>query len=248
MKLKFIITSILITIVSLLFAQDLKEFKFEKAEKLPSTINTNGEEVKPIFNSSGTVMYFVRTKHPKNIDFISKPNNEDIWEAVKDENGNWQEAEHESTINDKENNSIIGSGIEDHYFLLNTYQDKKHLQYGIALTKKLAEHSWSKPEIVEIPELKYQGDFYDFFISKDENILLISIKGEDSKGEEDLYVCLNNDGKWSKPTNLGSTINSTGYEMSPYLSTDNKKLYFVIEIERQTYRQRDRKTDRQTNR
>ncbi len=44
--------------------------------------------------------------------------------------------------------------------------------------------------------------------------------------EEDLYVSLKNGaGEWSEPKNLGATINTEGFEISPYLSSLDK-LYF----------------------
>jgi outer membrane protein OmpA-like peptidoglycan-associated protein len=53
------------------------------------------------------------------------------------------------------------------------------------------------------------------------------MKGEDSKGEEDLYVSVKNgSGQWSRPKNLGSTINTPGFEISPFLSPDKNRIYF----------------------
>ena len=205
-------------------AQKIPDFK--EAIKLGENINTSSEEAKPVLNADGTIMYFVRAFHPENEGYEEHKENEDIWEAVKDANGDWKKAEHEVTINDEKNNSIIGKGKEDHYFLLNTYQDKKYLDYGIAETRKLAEHSWTKPDVIKIPKLKYDGDFYDFYITHDEQILIISIKGEDTKGSEDLYVSKKIDKKWSEPVNLGDKINTSGFEMSPFLTEDKKFLYF----------------------
>lgn len=222
---KKIVISLLATCGMLMAnSQEIPDFK--EAIKLDGNINTSSEEAKPILNSEGTIMYFVRAFHPENEGYDTHKENEDIWEAVKDADGNWKKAEHEVSINDEKNNSIIGQGKEDHYFLLNTYQDKKHLDYGIAQTRKLGEHNWTKPEVTKIPKLKYDGDFYDFYITHDEKILVISIKGEDTKGQEDLYVAKNVDGKWSEPINLGSVINTSGFEMSPFLTEDKKLLYF----------------------
>ena len=56
----------------------------------------------------------------------------------------------------------------------------------------------------------------------------MSMKDADSKGQEDLYVSLKNgNGEWSKPVNLGSAINTAGFEISPFLTTDKKRLYFA---------------------
>ncbi len=199
--------------------------QFVRVEKLPPSVNTEGEEVKPVFGEDNT-MYFVRTRHSENTGFSSAPDNEDVWETKRDENGGWNAPIHESSINDKNNNSILGVGKDGHYFLLNTYQSKKHLKYGIAVTSKLGHNNWKKPEFIEIPELKYKGDFYDFSIAKDETVLIISIEGPSTLGKEDLYVSLKKEGNWTKPLHMGSVINSTGYEMSPFLSDDKKTLYF----------------------
>ena len=43
----------------------------------------------------------------------------------------------------------------------------------------------------------------------------------------DIWYCVRNeDGSWSKPANLGPTINTSGNERSPFLHTDSKTLYF----------------------
>jgi hypothetical protein len=49
----------------------------------------------------------------------------------------------------------------------------------------------------------------------------------DSKGEEDLYITIKDaKGNWSKVKNLGPAINSTGFEIAPFLSADKQRLYF----------------------
>ena len=49
-----------------------------------------------------------------------------------------------------------------------------------------------------------------------------------TNGKEDLYISLkDDDGKWSAPQNLGTTINSPGYEISPFLSDDGTLLFFA---------------------
>jgi hypothetical protein len=53
------------------------------------------------------------------------------------------------------------------------------------------------------------------------------MNGEESRGNEDLYISLKNaKGEWTKPRNLGSTINTNGFEMAPFLTPDKRRLYF----------------------
>jgi len=57
--------------------------------------------------------------------------------------------------------------------------------------------------------------------------MVISHNGENSLGQEDLYVSkLGKDGIWHHPIHLGPKVNSTGYEMSPFLSENEDTLYY----------------------
>ena len=70
-------------------------------------------------------------------------------------------------------------------------------------------------------------DFLGAYVSPDLKVIIFSMNGAESRGNEDLYISLKNaKGEWSKPRNLGSTINTSGFEMAPFLSPDKRRLYF----------------------
>jgi outer membrane protein OmpA-like peptidoglycan-associated protein len=51
-------------------------------------------------------------------------------------------------------------------------------------------------------------------------------------GNEDIYVSIKkDDGTWTAPFNLGSSINSFAQEQTPYLSKDNMTLYFASNVQ-----------------
>jgi outer membrane protein OmpA-like peptidoglycan-associated protein len=55
----------------------------------------------------------------------------------------------------------------------------------------------------------------------------MSVQRKDTYGEHDLYVSfLRKDGTWTKPMNMGSSLNTLGDESTPYLAADNVTLYF----------------------
>jgi outer membrane protein OmpA-like peptidoglycan-associated protein len=147
----------------------------------------------------------------------------DIWVSKKDENGNWLPASNAgSPWNNKQSNSVIGIN-HDHtiVYLLNAYSNKS----GIAFSK-LFSGAWGEPEFIPIPGIN-RDDFVGFYVSPTFDVILISMKGKDSFGEEDLYVSLKDSfGKWTEPKNLGPTINTKGFEISPFLSQDKKRLFF----------------------
>jgi outer membrane protein OmpA-like peptidoglycan-associated protein len=191
---------------------------------LPGAINTEYEESLPIFSSDSSKLYFVRTFDPR-----SKGGklDQDIWVSFKDESDGYSEGKQVASLNSKYNNAVVGLSKDGlTLYLLNVYDGKKDLEKGISVTHHKGKDSWSKPEKLEIPNLKIEGDYYGFHINQNEDVLLISHKGLNTLGEEDLYVSLKTNGNWSEPENLGSVINTTGFEMSPFLSPNNDTLFF----------------------
>ena len=110
-------------------------------------------------------------------------------------------------------------------FLLNAYDGKKDQKKGLAVSKK-KNNSWSTPEAINIDGLDIDGEFYGFHVNEKEDVILISYMGENSLGQEDLYVCTKTGDKWSKPLHMGNTINSPGFEISPFLSKSQDTLFF----------------------
>jgi hypothetical protein len=64
----------------------------------------------------------------------------------------------------------------------------------------------------------------DFYIAKDESYLIFP---EIIGGAGDLYISYKkSDTSWTNPKSLGSLINTTDWEYGPYVSPDNKFLFF----------------------
>jgi hypothetical protein len=96
---------------------------------------------------------------------------------------------------------------------------------GIYFSKKTGE-TWSRPQLITLPGID-NYDFISFYVSPDLDVIFLSMKADDSKGSEDLYFSAKDAaGLWTKPKNLGATINTSGFEISPFLSADKKRLYF----------------------
>jgi len=198
-----------------------QELVFGQPVKLGSQINSEDEELGPILSPDGKTMYFSRAFHANNVG--GKYAGTDIWVSKKDDNGNWLPATNAGKPwNNKQSNAVIGIN-QDHtvVYLLNAYSNKS----GIAFSK-LYSGAWGAPEFIPIPGIN-RDDFVGFYVSPAFDVILISMKGKDSYGEEDLYVSLKDSfGKWTEPKNLGPTVNTKGFEISPFLSQDNKRLYF----------------------
>ncbi|MDX5348239.1 MAG: OmpA family protein, partial [Hymenobacteraceae bacterium] len=69
-----------------------------------------------------------------------------------------------------------------------------------------------------------------YFLAQGGKVLLLAVERDDGQGNQDLYVSfLQKFGVWSKPVNLGTTINTKKAEFAPFLAADQKTLFFASE-------------------
>jgi outer membrane protein OmpA-like peptidoglycan-associated protein len=197
---------------------------FTEAVKLPGSVNGDAEESMPVFSKDSATLFFTRTYDKKS---TGGEFDQDIWMSVKGSDGKYGVATRVDELNNKLHNAVFGVNKDGSViYLFNAYEGKKDLEKGISMAVKKGK-KWADPKKLIIPDLKIEGDFYGFHVNEEETIILISYNGTTTFGNEDLYVVKRqNDGTWSAPENMGNTINSAGYEMSPFLSKGMDTLYF----------------------
>jgi len=202
-------------------AQDIE---FEALNKLPAFINTSCQEIMPLATSDGKTLYFARVACNANTGGASAGS--DIWMSeYNPKTKEWGRPKNPGDVfNDRSNNAVVGMAADGKtVYLINTSPAKRIK--GIYVSKNTGG-KWSHPELEPIAFLETE-EYFGIYVSPDLRTIIASMKREDGAGEEDLYVSRKNAGKWSEPVNLGTTINSIGFEISPFLSTDGKRLYFA---------------------
>ncbi|MBX2895922.1 MAG: PD40 domain-containing protein [Cyclobacteriaceae bacterium] len=198
-----------------------QELVFSTPVPLGSAINSKDEELAPLLSPDGKTLYFIRAFHDGNTG--GRFAGTDIWVSTKNVLNEWTPATRmNNSWNNKRSNAVIGFSADNSVaYLLNAYSNKTGISFS-----KLYNGEWGQPELVPIPGIN-RDDFVGFYVHPEFDIILISMKGKDTLGEEDLYISLKDDsGSWTEPRNLGPTINTTGFEISPFLSADKKRLYF----------------------
>jgi hypothetical protein len=85
-----------------------------------------------------------------------------------------------------------------------------------------ADGSWSEAKVLPFNKAGYSAAFP--VISRDGNSIYFSSDNPEGEGGFDIYVSKKQGDTWSKPTNLGKTINTVGDEITP--SIDRNVLYF----------------------
>src|SRR6266850_569854 len=198
---------------------------FKDVMRLPSTVNSDVEESMPLLSPDGRTLYFTRMMDPENVG--GAYSGSDIWTSRLDVvTGRWSKASNRNLdINSRGNSTVVGvNKAGTILYLLNTLPSKS--PKGLYFIKKVGE-TWSKPELIRIPELESDG-FLGVFVSPDFDVIFLSMNMPGGFGEEDLYVTTRDSlGQWSRPVNLGTTINTKGFEISPFLSADKKRLFFA---------------------
>ena len=197
---------------------------YSNPERLKGTVNQElSEEGIPVLSSDLSTLYFVRTFEPAN---TGGEFDQDIWKSVRQEDGSYTETKRVDGLNNKMHNAAIGMSTDgNRLFLLNSYLGKKDQKKGISFSNKKAT-GWSNPESIAITDLDIDGEFYQFHVSEKEDVIVMSFVGSNSLGQEDLYVSMKEGDSWSKPVHMGSTINSTGFEISPFLCPTQDTLFF----------------------
>lgn len=190
-----------------------------------SIVNSEYSELAPIITPDGRTLYFTREGHPDNFGLDKQ---QDVWYAEIDENGNFSPPKNIGPpINDQYNNFAISVTPDNNSLLLgNIYRKNKNPLPGLSISNRTAE-GWSYPEKLDIQDYNSKSRYNSYSLGSDGKTLLLSIVSEPTYGDHDLYVSfLLADGTWSKPMNLGPSINTPCNEESPFLAPDGITLYF----------------------
>ena len=195
----------------------------EAAEKLGTAINSLSSERMPIISPDGRALYFARKDHAQN---IGEKNNDDIWVSYLNINGSWSEAVNiGAPLNNKDHNFVVSvSPSNDVLYLANEYDSDGG--DGVSVTRRVGRR-WSRPEALQIENHYNLSAFVNYHLNIDGTILLMAVERNDGLGDMDIFVTFQKkDGTWSKPKNLGSTINTPEVESSVFLAADEKTIYF----------------------
>lgn len=225
----FFILGLVLSSISVSSQSVRSELYFSEPERLPEYINAEqSEEVFLLFSRDSSTLYFVRQNDPENEGYKENPDDQDIWMTRKDKSGKYEKAKDVHQFNNKMNNGVVGMSLDGNsIYLLDVYNKRNKTDKGIAVARRSKGGSWGKPERIDIPGLKIEGEHWGFYVNPQETIMILSYAGQDTRGQEDLYVILKGaDGKWQSPQSLGDKINTQGFEISPYLSEDGYTLFW----------------------
>ncbi|MBP5396628.1 MAG: PD40 domain-containing protein [Bacteroidales bacterium] len=107
--------------------------------------------------------------------------------------------------------------------------DRKDMGYGGHDIYKVTKNEKGKWKVVENlgNVLTTPDDEVTVFAHPDGKTMYFSSRGHDGMGGFDIYVTTLEDGKWSKPRNLGLPINTPGDDISFVITANGKSAYYA---------------------
>mgnify|MGYP005845286225 CR=1 FL=1 len=196
----------------------------------PETIealNSDAEESMPLSFNEGDGFYFYRT-YVEGEGSNTKIKGQDIWVCEK-KKSEWERPYRLFRAGYlKGSGSVAGTSKDgNRIYLFITSYSETGTERKLGYMDKKGKDKWSSLTEIEIEGLEYEERYYSFYMSKDEEILMVSMSPSESHLDEDLYVSLKKgENKYGQLIDLGKQINTPKYEVSPYIADDGKTLYF----------------------
>lgn len=206
-----------VTKLDLSLTEDLKRIEAASAH--------DASDLNPMISSDGSVIFFTRV-----IDGYNK-----AMQCIKQKDGTWSEAKQlPSPVNLKKHNvSIASPGVDGSSFYVTGYRYEygSHPRIEGVSKTRLTDKGYGDFISFKIDGYENQGRTRSYYLSSDQEYLIMGIEGDVSYGQKDIYVSfLKSDPKegnyYSEPLNLGPIINTAADEVFGFLAADNATLYF----------------------
>ena len=181
-------------------------------------VNTPGEEYLPSLTADGNTMIFTRR------DFID----ENFYQS-EFKNGAWSIAQPLTGVNTNQNEGAQHISPDGSWLVFTACNRRDDGSQGSCdlYWSQLKNTGWTQPVPFSASINSSDWDAQPC-ISADGKTLFFSSMRPGGKGGRDLWFTTRQaGGKWSKPENLGATINTDLDEQTPFLHPDGQTLYFT---------------------
>lgn len=181
-----------------------------------SEVNSPYDEQHPVISPSGDLFFTVAFAE-------DSEDAGDVWKSTSSGEMAFQNPVKLATLSTAGYDAVVGFLDEDNILV---YHDGKERPQGVH-QYLFTGGDWSHQGKLNIQSFRNNSDQFSGRLSPSRDVLILSLESYGSYGNEDIYVSfLNEGGQWSTPQNLGPTINTYQQEMTPYLSEDNRWLFF----------------------
>lgn len=197
--------------------------RFERGKwNTPEVLPFSGEyrDSDPVISVDGKTLYFVSDRPAQGLE----ANRFHAWAVERTAKG-WRNLHAlAGPVNEKGNTEFISLAANGNLYFTSDRNDKSFDVY----CSRLVNGQYQTAENLG-PAVNDGRYTIEAFVAPDESYILLGSFALDSLGNADLYISYNSNGAWSKPVNLGPTINTRARDYSPRISPDGKYLLFSSE-------------------
>lgn len=178
----------------------------------------------PFITADGSALYFISDRPNAAASVKDAPQSLDIWMMERRGDG-WSEPKNLGV-------PVNSTGNEWHP----TLASDGTLYFGSDRTggkgrtdiyrSRLVKGKYTEPENLG-DGVNTAFDEFEPYVAPDQSYLIFMAARPDGRGGSDLYLSYNRAGAWTKATNLGEKINSSGSEYSPKVSPDGRYFFWT---------------------
>jgi len=201
-----------------------------RLKNLGENINTKFPEYCSVVSLDGSSLYFTTRRPWENNesenfkDLGTNQYAEDIYVSYLDVDSNWSPSKRLDFCMPRKNEGTMGVSVNERRIYL--YEDS--IGNGDIFFTDFYSGKFNKIE--QLDDMRINTEFWEThaMVSSDGSTLFFTSDRIGGYGGRDIYMCTRNeDSTWSKPINLGPKVNTANDEDGPFISVDNKQLYFA---------------------
>ena len=202
-------------------------FKRLIVKNLGPILNSKKDDFAPTVTADGRTMFFVSKREG------SLKDGEDFWKTTSPENNDttWSLPKNESQINSESNDGAASIAADGQTIYMASSRNTTERGDINIWTATLEGSNWKNIREVGAPINTTDWETQPSISPDGKKLFFVSNRpgkiGKDDKSNVDIFVSHQlSDGRWGEPKNLGSKINTPGYDGSPFIAADGTTLYF----------------------
>lgn len=192
-----------------------------------AAINTEFAEYSPSLTADETTIYFTRKQQGEHGSEYGPGEYEDIYYSHKDD-GEWQPARNlGEPVNSPRNEGFLSVSADgQHLFFTACNRPSGVGSCDIYYSRRKGD-SWEEPQNMRTPVNSRDWDSQPSTTADGKTLYFTSAR-RGNIGTTDIWMTeFQSDSTWKTPENLGSVINTSGREISPFIHPDNRTLFFA---------------------
>lgn len=197
-------------------------------KNLGDRVNSSAPEYSSVVSFDGSALYYTSRRAWENgsadkyIDPRSNLYGEDIYVSYLDLDSTWMDPIRLEFCLPERNEATIGLSVDERRMYV--YQDTTG--NGDIYYSDFYNNQFNEIKLLENKAINTGYWETHIFVSPDGSLMIFSSDRPGGYGGRDLYISRKTGNSWSEPVNMGPNINGPKDDDSPFISVDNKQLYF----------------------